>query len=165
MYQVKVNGKTFEITENGQEYALNGEPVDWDFSALSANRFSILLNNQSFNAELIKKDVETKTFTVKVNENIYEIEIADKYDRLLHQLGFDNISTHKVNDIHAPMPGMVLSLLVEPGQEIKKNDPVIVLEAMKMENVLKSAGDGKIKQIKVTVGEAVEKGQILIELE
>jgi biotin carboxyl carrier protein len=63
------------------------------------------------------------------------------------------------------MPGLVLNILVSPGQAVQKGDPLIILEAMKMENVIKAAGEGHIKAINVLKGAAVEKGQLLLELE
>jgi len=75
----------------------------------------------------------------------------------------DSLASKKVNDIKAPMPGMVLNILVTEGQEVKKGDPLIVLEAMKMENILKSPTDGTIKKIAITKGIAVEKNQLLIQ--
>jgi biotin carboxyl carrier protein len=80
-------------------------------------------------------------------------------------MGIKDALTHKVNDIKSPMPGLVLKVLVAPGQAIRKGDPVLVLEAMKMENVFKSATDAVVKAIKVTPGTAVEKGEVLIVLE
>ena len=61
------------------------------------------------------------------------------------------------------MPGMVLNILVNEGDTIKKGDPLIVLEAMKMENILKSPTDGVIKKIPINKGVAVEKNQLLIQ--
>jgi biotin carboxyl carrier protein len=75
----------------------------------------------------------------------------------------DNIAAKKINDIKAPMPGMVLSVLVSEGQEVKKGDSLIVLEAMKMENILKSPADGIIKKVVANKGTAVEKNQLLIQ--
>ena len=63
------------------------------------------------------------------------------------------------------MPGLVLDIPVEVGQEVEKGEGVLILEAMKMENVIKSAGVGTIKAIHIKQGEAVEKGQLLIEME
>jgi len=73
------------------------------------------------------------------------------------------LAAKKVNDIKAPMPGMVLNILVDEGQEVKKGDALIVLEAMKMENILKSPVDGVIKKIAINKGVAVEKNQLLIQ--
>ena len=75
----------------------------------------------------------------------------------------DNLSAKKLNHIKAPMPGLVLSILVEEGKEVKKGDALIILEAMKMENILKSPADGIVKKIAVKKGVPVEKNQLLIE--
>ena len=63
------------------------------------------------------------------------------------------------------MPGLVLNILVSPGQMVQKGDPLLILEAMKMENVLKAAGEGQVKAVKVQQGMAVDKGQLLLEME
>jgi biotin carboxyl carrier protein len=63
------------------------------------------------------------------------------------------------------MPGLVVRIQTEPGQHVQAGTPLIVLEAMKMENELKAAAAGVVKLVRVAAGEAVEKGQILVELE
>jgi biotin carboxyl carrier protein len=63
------------------------------------------------------------------------------------------------------MPGLVLNVLVQAGQEVAKGDALLILEAMKMENVIKASGDGKVKSVKVKQGEAVDKGLLLVEME
>jgi biotin carboxyl carrier protein len=67
-----------------------------------------------------------------------------------------------VKEIKAPMPGLVLKLLVKEGDTVKKNDPVLILEAMKMENVIKSPGDATVSKIHAQEKTAVEKGQLLV---
>jgi biotin carboxyl carrier protein len=111
----------------------------------------------------VKQVPEEKKMVVKINNTSYTLDIKDKYDDLLHSLGLDSLASKKVNDIKAPMPGMVLNILVTEGQEVKKGDALIVLEAMKMENILKSPTDGVIKKIAITKGIAVEKNQLLIQ--
>ena len=112
---------------------------------------------------MVKHIPEEKKLVVKINNTPYSLDIKDKYDDLLHSLGLDSLASKKVNDIKAPMPGMVLNILVTEGQEVKKGDGLIVLEAMKMENILKSPTDGVIKKIAITKGVAVEKNQLLIQ--
>ena len=75
------------------------------------------------------------------------------------------MNTQKVTDVKAPMPGLVLGVSVEIGQEVQKGDGLLILEAMKMENVIKSVGEGIVKAIHIEQGKAVEKGQLLIEME
>ncbi len=162
MIKATVNGKKeFTIDNN----SLDGTAVEWDILEVRDNTFHILLNNKSYNATLISFNREEKTMVVNVNGNDYEISVRDKYDLLLQQLGISASASAAAQNIKAPMPGLIIQLLAEEGQEVKKGDAVMILEAMKMENVLKSPRDGKVKKIKAALRQAVEKGQVLIEFE
>lgn len=168
MYTIKVNGnkefKTELTQKNGSILGnLNGQEFAVDIIKIRDDVYHLLKDNISFNLEIVKHIPEEKKMIVKVNNTSYTLDIKDKYDDLLHSLGLDSLAAKKVNDIKAPMPGMVLNILVTEGQEIKKGDPLIVLEAMKMENILKSPTDGVIKKIAITKGIAVEKNQLLIQ--
>lgn len=168
MYTIKVNGnkefKTELTQKNGSILGtLNGQEFAADIIKIRDDVYHLLKDNISFNLEIVKHIPEEKKMIVKVNNTSYTLDIKDKYDDLLHSLGLDSLAAKKVNDIKAPMPGMVLNILVTEGQEIKKGDPLIVLEAMKMENILKSPTDGVIKKIAITKGIAVEKNQLLIQ--
>mgnify|MGYP001211168504 FL=1 len=100
-----------------------------------------------------------------MNNQEITVSIEDKYDALLKQLGMENMKSQKVNEVKAPMPGLVLNILVKPGQEIAKGDGLFVLEAMKMENIIKSPTDALVKSIEVEKGVAVEKNQVLVTFE
>ena len=110
----------------------------------------------------MKADIKEKTFTISVNGNKYQLAVKDKFDELLHSLGLDAMASKKVNEIKAPMPGLVLEVKVNEGDTVKKGDAILVLEAMKMENNIKSPTDGIVKKIHVKKGMAVEKNQVLI---
>jgi biotin carboxyl carrier protein len=112
---------------------------------------------------VVKVNTEEKTLLLKVNAVKYLLQVKDKYDELLQNLGLDNLSTKKINDVKAPMPGMVLNILVKEGDTVKKGDALLVLEAMKMENILKSPNDGTIRKVVAVKGTAVEKSQLLIQ--
>ena len=169
MYTIKVNStKEFKTEIKAQQNTLfsgevNGLLFNADVINIKENLFHLIKDNKSYTLELVNSLPEEKKLVVKINNTTYTLDIKDKYDDLLHSLGLDNLTTKKVNDVKAPMPGMVLSILVEEGQTIKKGDALIVLEAMKMENILKSPTDGVIKKIAVNKGVAVEKNQLLIQ--
>ena len=76
-----------------------------------------------------------------------------------------NLGGSKASKLKAPMPGKVLEVMVEVGQEVAKGEGLLILEAMKMENVLKAEDGGIVKSVNVSVGEAVEKNNVLIEFE
>ncbi len=168
MYNITINGKSALKTEldfnsNKVSGTLNGKAVEADILNVGNQEYHLLLNNQSYNILIVKADYNEKKLVVKVNGKKYTLDVKDKYDELLHNLGLDNIAAKKINDVKAPMPGMVLNILVSEGQEVKKGDSLLVLEAMKMENVLKSPTDGTIKKVIAVKGTAVEKNQLLIQ--
>ncbi len=163
MIKAIVNGKTtFEIEEEGNELLLNGAIFKWDVSK-SDHHFHIIHHHKSYNAELLDIDYVSKKIRLKINGAVYEVAIEDHLDILLKKMGMSQAITTTLKDIKAPMPGLILQILISEGMEIKKGDPIMILEAMKMENNLKSPGDGKIKSVKVKTGQSVEKGQILID--
>ena len=141
------------------------ESFDWDLVKTGDNTYHIIKDNRSYNAIVLGIDREEKTIQLRIDDHEFTVSIKDRYDMLLKQLGMENTASSKVNQIKAPMPGLVLDIQVEAGTEVQKGDPVMILEAMKMENVLKSPGDGKVKSIAVAQGEAVEKNQLLVEME
>jgi acetyl/propionyl-CoA carboxylase alpha subunit len=135
---------------------------DWDCKALNAHTFHIVRDGISYTAEVIKADYSTKTFTILVNKMRFELQLQDKFDLLLAQMGMDKTNTQKVANLKAPMPGLVIDVKVSEGQTVQKGESLLILEAMKMENVLKAPADVTIKAIKVQKGENVEKNHVLI---
>ena len=128
-------------------------------------RFHILSDGKKYVAELVNVDYSQRIFLIKVNGNTFPVHIADRFERLVKNMGLSVGGAQKVNEIKAPMPGMVIQILVTPGQNVQKGDPLLILEAMKMENVLKSAGEATVKSIEVTKGNPVDKGAVLIRFE
>lgn len=163
MLQVKSGDASWQIENKQGSLLLNGQPFEWDLVQLDANRFHIIKDNVSYNAELVEADYKAKTFTLKINGTLHTVSVKDRFDLLLDQMGMSNANEKKLNDIKAPMPGLVLDIKVKIGDEVKKGDQILILEAMKMENILKSPGDGIVKAIKVNVKDNVEKGQVLLE--
>jgi len=88
--------------------------------------------------------------------------LKDSYDKLLEKMGMGGSSAKKASDLKAPMPGLVREVLVQVGDQVQKGSPLLVLEAMKMENTVKAVAEGKVSQVLIEVGKADEKGQILI---
>lgn len=164
-YKAKVKGTGYDININNDLLALNEKNIEWDLIRIDAKRFHIIRGSKSYEAELVEIKKEEKIILLKINNKLFEVELKDQYDELLHNLGMDSVAANKLNDLKAPMPGMVLKVLVKEGDEIMKGDSLIVLEAMKMENMLKAAGNGKVKSIKVKISDKVEKNEVLIVFE
>ena len=166
MLKVIINEQqAFEVETKNETTTLNGQLFAWDLVALDNGHFHIIKDNRSFNAEVVEANYADKSFKVKVNETIYNVAAKDRFDLLLEQMGMNSSTKSKVNNIKAPMPGLIWDIKVQIGDAVKAGDVVLVLVAMKMENALKSAGDGVVKSIKVNKGDSVDKNQVLIEFE
>ncbi|CAM4103120.1 biotin carboxyl carrier protein [Pedobacter westerhofensis] len=164
MYKVKVNEKyDFELLEENGAFKLAGQDLQLDRHEPGAGHVHIIYNHKSYRAEVVSQDQDNKTAVVKVNGTLYNVAAEDQYDGLLKAMGLTGAAGKMALELKAPMPGLVLSLNVTEGQEIKKGDSLLVLEAMKMENMLKAASDGTVKKIFVAKGDKVEKNQVLIE--
>ncbi len=129
------------------------------------HNYHILANNQSFDVKVLASDFNKKTYTVEVNGNSYSVNISNALDRLIDDLGLAVSATKKENDVKAPMPGLIVSVSVSEGQEVKEGEGILVLEAMKMENTLVAPKDGIVKSIAVSAGDKVDKNAVLIEME
>jgi len=166
MYKIQVNNKynfLIESTNTTNEKKTNNKSALWDLVEIKSGCLHIIKDNKSYSAEVVKADYAEKSFVIKVNGAKYTISVKDKFDDLLQSLGMENMNSSKVNEVKAPMPGLVLEVKVNEGATVKKGDAIIVLEAMKMENILKSPTDGLIKKINVKKGAAVEKNQVLLQ--
>jgi len=154
------------ITVNEQEIALKKTDVDsLDSISTNGENCHILENHKAYQARLVSADFRNKTIIVSVNGNAYEVKIEDAYDQQVKKMGLLSVPTQKVNSVTAPMPGLIVDVMVDVGQEVSEGTPLLVLSAMKMENIILSQGEGIIKSIEIKKNEAVEKGQLIIEME
>jgi biotin carboxyl carrier protein len=163
MYKAAVNGKQFEIVSDDGVLTLDGEAVNWDLAEIGEGYFHILHRYKSYRAELVKHDAAAKTFSFKINGRLYTVALKNKFDMLLDKMGMSASAVAKVNNIKAPMPGLIVDMRVKIGDTVEAGDTLVILEAMKMENSIKSPGAGTVRNVKVRKGDSVEKGQVLIE--
>jgi biotin carboxyl carrier protein len=133
-----------------------------DFVKTGPGQYSLLLNGRSHRIVVLKEDMENKTVRLRIGAHTYTVQLEDEQAHLMHELGLDKSQGVAVKEIKAPMPGLVLKMLVKEGDAVKKNDAIIILEAMKMENVIKSPSDAVVKKIHAQEKTAVEKGQLLV---
>lgn len=143
----------------------------------------IWVSDSHKNIEIIQRDPETlwiitpnKVYTIKctqINKESKEVtllvkgvkstlKITEPIDDVLASMGLKDALTPKVLMVKAPMPGLVLDIKIAPGDSVKKGDTLIILEAMKMENAIKSPSDAVIENINVNIGQAVDKNHVLV---
>ena len=161
--RVKISESEFLVDFEGdskENGTLNGKPFEWCVSKISETLYHVIKDNRSFNVEVLP-EVDGKR-SIKVNGNIYETETIDKFDELLKSLGMEKGGAGKVNELKAPMPGLVIEIDVRPGDQLRKGDRVLVLEAMKMENVIKAPTEVTVASVEVEKGKTVDKNQVMI---
>ena len=165
MYQISTgSGQLWEVDYRAADaVALNGQPFAWDIVALGAGRYHVLHEGRSYNAQVVSVDAAAKSMVLKINGQRIELAAKDRFDLLLERLGMSNAAAAKVNELKAPMPGLIVDIRVVPGQTVLKGDPLLVLEAMKMENILKAPADGTVANLKVYLRDNVQKGQVLVQ--
>lgn len=157
-YKVKVNNR-IELVVSPEELS------KIDVIKTSVSKHHILQNNTSYQAEITNSNFNNKKYTVSINNTDYFVTISSPLDVLIKEMGFSIGSTKHINSVKAPMPGLILDINVKVGQDVKENEALLILEAMKMENIITSPRDGIIKSIAANIGDAIEKGQLLIEFE
>ena len=133
-----------------------------EWTRTSESCYNVLIDGQSLNIEAIEGPDESGAMTVKVGGVLREVIVFDERALLLDKMGMNTGDSGADLQLCAPMPGKVLSVLVEAGQDVKVGDSLLILEAMKMENVIKSAVDGTIEDVNAKAGLAVEKGELLV---
>jgi biotin carboxyl carrier protein len=156
-YKVIVNGFVFFFTKTELDAA--------DLVKRSPTEFNLIKDHRSLNAKLLETDVAGKKLKIEAEGNIFEVDIKDELDQVLEKMGFGSSSSKQVKEIRAPMPGLVLEITVADGQVVNEGDKLLILEAMKMENSIVIHAKATIKKVVVASGQAVEKGQVLVELE
>ncbi len=157
----------FKVVVNGEmEFFFTKEEIEnLDIQKNATAGFHVLKDHRSFKTELQKSDFLKRNYSLKINSHTYDVKIFNELDLLIEDMGLSLASASVVNDIKAPMPGLILDVQVKEGDEVKEGDYLLVLEAMKMENTLTAPRDGVVKSVTVKKGETVDKNQLLIEME
>jgi biotin carboxyl carrier protein len=167
MYKARVGKQTFEFEFSDNTClvgTVNGVPFQMDLMNEKWAQ-NVIHDHKSYSISIVGFRPKEKSCVIQVNNQEILVSIEDRFDILLKQLGMDSVNNKKVNEIKAPMPGLVLSLNVSLGDSVAQGDSLLVLEAMKMENIIKSPSDGIVKSIEVVSSQAVEKNQVLIRFE
>jgi biotin carboxyl carrier protein len=156
----------YKVKANEFEFIFTQEQVDAiDVVQKSPTAFNLLNDYKSVNAVVVEADPTAKMQTIEIEGENFEIQIKDELDQVLDKMGFSAVVSKQIKEIKAPMPGLVLEIAVTEGQQVQEGDKILILVAMKMENSILTSTDATIKRIAVSAGEAVEKGQVLVELE
>ncbi len=160
------NEKYKLVVNEHHEFEMTAEDLStMDLLSVGANQYHIIKDQVSYNLFVKSFDLENKHVVVNVNGTDFSVDVNDKYDQLINKLGLSAVSAQVEKNIKAPMPGLVLEVKVKVGDTVEEGDALLILEAMKMENVIKAGGTSTISAVHIDKGNTVEKGQLLIEME
>lgn len=160
------NTPAFKVKANSFEFELDASTLAAvDMIQKTPAEYHVLYQNQGATATILECDTGCKRMHIEVNGERFDVEVKDTLDVMLDKMGFKTVSTKQIKEIKAPMPGLVVEVVVQEGQEVAEGDKLLILSAMKMENSILIQTPAVIKKINVKAGDAVDKGQILIELE
>ena len=133
---------------------------------IGENVYSIQASNGAESIiEVIEVDLTLKTMTVRHQHSVHDLVFKNTLDLVLDKLGIKRKTDTVNTSIMAPMPGKVIDVLIQEGDTVNQGDGILILEAMKMENVLKADRDCVVKSIHAIKGESVEKNELLVELD
>lgn len=151
------------IVNDSFQFPLNKNDLN-TFDVISDGKNSnVIFNNKSLPVEIVQNDFDKRIYTISINGNRYQVKIQNQLDARIAEMGLSLGNDAAAYEIHAPMPGIILEVIISEGDEVKKGDFLCVLEAMKMENTLSAPRSGIIKSVNISKGETVEKGKLLIE--
>ena len=162
-YLATVNGTTFEVDINEDSHVtVDGERYEIDFRAIgNGPLYSLLIGGNSYEGHIEGSD---DGWQVLHKGDLYMVAIEDERSQRLMSLGGAGVATKGDYYLKAPMPGLVVSVPVEEGQEIRQGDILVVLESMKMQNELKSPRDGTILRIQVNPEDTIQQDTVLLVL-
>jgi len=160
--QIRLGDQAFDLHRVGDTLTLDGEPIDAHFERLGPNSGLLILDGQT---HVITFEQEGEHIQITAGGIRQDAVVNDETALRLEQFRFDGADSDAGREVHAPMPGLVLQVLVEQGQAVEEGQGLVVLEAMKMENELRAPLSGSVAAIHVAPGDTVGKNVLLVELE
>lgn len=162
MTEARIETKVFTIKKEKGTIIINDNLVQPDIYKENDFIYNVISEGVSYNVVIHKIDRENKEVRLSINGKQTIVSLKTQTELLLKSLGIDLKTTAKIDNLKAPMPGLIQSIAVTEGQSLKKGDPILILEAMKMENVIKAPSDVVVEKIMVSPKASVEKGAVLV---
>lgn len=160
-YIVEVNNQNYEVEINqDNQIVLNGEPRVVDFyQGASHGVFSLIIDNQSYEAIVEERDGK---YHVLILGSLYEVDVEDERARRLAAASGSLKGGTGDSSVRSPMPGLIVDIPLQEGDEVEQGQTVVILESMKMQNELKAPQSGVISKVNVAVGDNVEQNKVLV---
>lgn len=162
---LRVMAREIQWDEVRVERALTDMDTNAEWTALGPRTWSVLQNGARYKVECESGPDAEGHLVIRINGVRREVRVLDDSAKLLEKMGMSVSAGAATGDIKAPMPGKVLQVLVKPGDAVEEGQALLVLEAMKMENMIKAVAAGTVSEVPISEGEAVEKGALLVGFE
>jgi pyruvate carboxylase subunit B len=161
-FQALVGDRTLDVSLEDGQLTVNGEAVEFSFQSIRKGYVSLIVDGKSVPVSVEPED--DGTYSVTIAGRRTQVRVKDERALLMEEFGLEEDGAAG-GEVRAPMPGLVLDVLVEVGDAVEADQGLLVLEAMKMENELKAPATGTVAAIHAASGDAVEKNALLIEIE
>lgn len=162
-FRALVNDRTFDIAVEEDDLTLNDTPVQYAFDAIGDGYFSLIVDGRS--VPVVVTPVDDDRLRVTIDGQAQVVRVQDEHDLLLERFGLAEAAGAAEREVRAPMPGLVLDVMVTEGQSVQEGEGLLVLEAMKMENELRAPASGTVQAVHVATNDAVDKDALLIEID
>lgn len=164
-HYVTIGDRTFEVDLHNGALRVDGEPVVAELAAVQGTPIRHLLAEGRSYTVAAHPGEARGTWEIQLDGARLEADVVDERTRTIQAMTGKSAAQQGPKPVRAPMPGLVFRIDVEPGQEIKAGQGMVIIEAMKMENELRAESGGTVARVLVAEGQAVEKGAVLIEFE
>lgn len=163
-FVVTINEKKISINfPDGNEALINEEVFIYNLTKLNGSTYKFTIKNKSYLISALKNG--SSGYNITLNGQVIETKVLSALQEKAANLMEAKHPGHSATILKSPMPGMIIKIRKEAGEEIEQGDSLLILEAMKMENDIRAPVSGRIKEIKIKEGQAVEKGIPLLIIE
>ena len=165
MTEVTTDFQTFRLDNKNGHYRIGDREIQPQITRMGEFEWKVVVDKRTFTVLVHAIDRENQLVQLSVDGKPTAVKIRSRVEQLLQELGLSAHMQQKAVSVKAPMPGLIHSIKTTVGAAVKKGDPLLILEAMKMENVIKSPGDGIVAQIHVGEKDSVDKNALLVSFE
>jgi acetyl/propionyl-CoA carboxylase alpha subunit len=164
-YIVSVNGRRTTIELGTGEVELGGRTIPVSLADVEGTPVRLVRVGDKVHRVIVRDRAGRGCYTLWLDGFTYEVEALDERTRTIRDLTAAQSGPAGPAPLVAPMPGLIVRVMAEPGDVVAPGQGLVVMEAMKMENELRAAGSGRVRAVHAKPGEAVDKGALLVELE
>jgi biotin carboxyl carrier protein len=165
-YVVEIAGKRVEVVVDGDQVTVDGGAAERaQLSEIEGTPVRLVTVGTAVHRVMARRDGQRGSYSLRIDGRRYAVEALDERTRAIRDLSAAAAGPVGPQPVKAPMPGLMVRIDVKIGDQVKAGQGVAAMEAMKMENELRAPGTGRVRAVHVKVGQAVEKGALLVEFE